>query len=151
MRDILDKKSIPVAHPSRCEGAIYVGSRKAGLRASAHVTVNSFDNTIETVSTCGLEPRFAGPLGSFFPMPRPPLRNRRLNRRAVNLRVWMLRHVAMGYSVHMQRLFGYLTWWALPLFMPSEYIDLTPEGANLRSDVFTACECDSASLTDRRR
>lgn len=55
-------------------------------------------------------------------------------------RVWMLRHVAMGYSVHMQRLFGYLTWWALPRFLPSSYTEFTQEGANLRSDVFSYCE-----------
>ena len=52
----------------------------------------------------------------------------------------MLRHVAMGYSVHMQRLLGYLTWWALPLVMPPAYTDLTDEGSQLRSDVFSYCE-----------
>eukprot|EP00752_Nemacystus_decipiens_P002558 g2399.t1 len=60
------------------------------------------------------------------------------NKRFAEHRVWMLRHVAMGYSVHMQRLLGYLTWWALPWVMPSAYTDLTAEGANLRSDVFTS-------------
>lgn len=51
----------------------------------------------------------------------------------------MLRHLAMGYSVHMQRLIGHSTWWAFPLVVPG-YSDLTPEGAQLRSDVFTGCE-----------
>ncbi|CAN0376057.1 unnamed protein product, partial [Ectocarpus sp. 8 AP-2014] len=31
------------------------------------------------------------------------------NKRFADHRVWMLRHVAMGYSVHMQRLLGHLT------------------------------------------
>lgn len=51
----------------------------------------------------------------------------------------MLRHVAMGYSVHMQRLFGHLTWWVFPLIVPG-YTDLTREGELLRGGIFSACE-----------
>lgn len=51
----------------------------------------------------------------------------------------MLRHVAIGYSVHMQRVLGYLTWWVFPLVVPG-YTDLTSEGAELRSNVFLSCK-----------
>lgn len=54
-------------------------------------------------------------------------------------RLWMLRHVAMGYSVHMQRLLGYLSWWLFPIIVPG-YTDLTQEGAQMRADVFGLCE-----------
>ncbi|CAB1096873.1 unnamed protein product [Ectocarpus sp. CCAP 1310/34] len=50
----------------------------------------------------------------------------------------MLRHVAMGYSVHMQRLLGHLTWWIFPLLMPG-YTDLTKDGKELRANVFISC------------
>ncbi|CAB1096874.1 unnamed protein product [Ectocarpus sp. CCAP 1310/34] len=57
------------------------------------------------------------------------------NKRFADHRVWMLRHVAMGYSVHMQRLLGHLTWWIFPLLMPG-YTDLTNDGMELRARVF---------------
>ncbi|CAM9951671.1 unnamed protein product [Ectocarpus sp. 12 AP-2014] len=57
------------------------------------------------------------------------------NKRFADHRVWMLRHVAMGYSVHMQRLLGHLTWWMFPLLMPG-YTDLTKDGKELRANVF---------------
>ncbi|CAM9434853.1 unnamed protein product [Scytosiphon promiscuus] len=56
-------------------------------------------------------------------------------RRYADHRVWVLRHVAMGYSAHVQRLLAVLSWWALPLVVPG-YTDLTTEGALLRSDIF---------------
>eukprot|EP00903_Cladosiphon_okamuranus_P010592 g10016.t1 len=69
------------------------------------------------------------------------------NKRFAEHRVWMLRHVAMGYSVHMQRLFGYLTWWALPLFLPSTYTELSQEGSQLRADVFSSYFIAGAFVT----
>ncbi|CBJ26363.1 conserved unknown protein [Ectocarpus siliculosus] len=57
------------------------------------------------------------------------------NKRFADHRVWMLRHVAMGYSVHMQRLLGHLTWWMFPLLMPG-YTDFTNGGKELRANVF---------------
>ncbi|CAM9576177.1 unnamed protein product [Pylaiella littoralis] len=68
------------------------------------------------------------------------------NRRFSDHRLWMLRHVAMGYSVHMQRLLGYLSWWVLPLVVPG-YSDLTQEGAQLRADVFGLYFVMGATIT----
>ncbi|CAM9626791.1 unnamed protein product [Ectocarpus fasciculatus] len=58
------------------------------------------------------------------------------NRRFADHRVWILRHVAMGYSAHFQRLLAVLSWWAIPLVAPAKYTELTPEGTLLRGDVF---------------
>lgn len=54
-------------------------------------------------------------------------------------RVWILRHVAMGYSVHLQRLLGGLTWNVFPYIIDG-YNDHTLEGSRLRSTVFGSCE-----------
>ncbi|CAM9427008.1 unnamed protein product, partial [Hapterophycus canaliculatus] len=59
------------------------------------------------------------------------------NKKFADHRMWMLRHVAMGYSVHLQRLLGHLTWWIFPLVVPG-YSDLTKEGAEMRATVFGA-------------
>lgn len=45
----------------------------------------------------------------------------------------------MGYTVHLQRLLGYLTWGFWPVLIPG-YTDFTPEGFRLRSIVFGSCE-----------
>lgn len=57
----------------------------------------------------------------------------------------MLRHVAMGYSVHLQRLLGSLTWNALP-YLVKGYKDHTLEGSRLRTVVFESCEVYVRSL-----
>ena len=54
-------------------------------------------------------------------------------------RVWMLRHLAMGYSVHLLRVLGPLTFKTLPALIPG-YTDHTQEGLRLRSIVFGSCE-----------
>lgn len=60
-------------------------------------------------------------------------------------RVWILRHVAMGYSVHLQRLLGTLTWGLYP-YLINGYTDHTLEGSRLRSRVFASCEVFVSSL-----
>lgn len=60
-------------------------------------------------------------------------------------RVWMLRHVAMGYSTHLQRLLGGLTWGVFP-YLIDGYKDHTLEGSHLRSIVFESCEVYARSL-----
>ncbi|CAN0119574.1 unnamed protein product [Ectocarpus sp. 13 AM-2016] len=50
--------------------------------------------------------------------------------------MWILRHVAMGYAAHVQRLLAALSWWAVPLVAPAKYTELSPEGALLRGDIF---------------
>ncbi|CAM9745554.1 unnamed protein product [Laminaria digitata] len=57
------------------------------------------------------------------------------SKRMAEHRVWILRHVAMGYSVHLQRLMGSLTWNVFP-YLISGYNDHTLEGSRLRSIVF---------------
>ncbi|CAM9434781.1 unnamed protein product [Scytosiphon promiscuus] len=59
------------------------------------------------------------------------------NKKFADHRTWMLRHVAAGYSVHLQRLLGHLTWWIFPLVVPG-YSDLTEEGGKMRAHVFAA-------------
>ncbi|CAM9434711.1 unnamed protein product [Scytosiphon promiscuus] len=59
------------------------------------------------------------------------------NRKFASHRVWMLRHVAMGYSVHMQRLLGILSWWVFPHIIPG-YSDHSEEGSRKRTIVFGA-------------
>ena len=59
--------------------------------------------------------------------------------RARRRRVWILRHLAMGYSVHLLRVLGPLTFDVLPTLIPG-YTDHTPEGFRLRSIVFGTCE-----------
>lgn len=56
-------------------------------------------------------------------------------KRMAKHRVWILRHVAMGYSVHLQRLLGGLTWNVFPYIIDG-YNDHTLEGSRLRSTVF---------------
>lgn len=51
----------------------------------------------------------------------------------------MLRHVAMGYSVHLLRVLGPLTFGFCPALIPG-YTDHSPEGIRLRSLVFESCE-----------
>eukprot|EP00752_Nemacystus_decipiens_P002559 g2400.t1 len=48
-------------------------------------------------------------------------------------RVWILRHVAMGYSVHLQRLVAFPTYWILPCVIPG-YTELSANGELLRGD-----------------
>ncbi|CAM9951603.1 unnamed protein product [Ectocarpus sp. 12 AP-2014] len=68
------------------------------------------------------------------------------NKRFAHHRVWMLRHVAMGYSVHMQRLLGHLTWWMFPLLMP-RFTELTNDGMELRARVFALYFVAGVALT----
>ncbi|CBJ26364.1 conserved unknown protein [Ectocarpus siliculosus] len=58
------------------------------------------------------------------------------SKRFADHRIWILRHVAMGYAAHVQRLLAALSWWAIPLVAPAKYTELSPEGALLRGDVF---------------
>ena len=55
----------------------------------------------------------------------------------------MLRHVAIGYSVHLKRVLWYATWWVSPLVVPG-YSDHTLEGYEKRTFIFGVCE-----LSDR--
>ncbi|CAN0001710.1 unnamed protein product [Ectocarpus sp. 4 AP-2014] len=68
------------------------------------------------------------------------------NKRFADHRVWILRHVAMGYSVHLQRLLGHLTWWMFPLLMP-RFTDLTNDGMELRARVFALYFVSGVVLT----
>ncbi|CAN0143557.1 unnamed protein product [Ascophyllum nodosum] len=61
--------------------------------------------------------------------------NHARNKRIAEHRVWMLRHVAMGYTVHLQRVLGHVTWWMLPHTLPG-YSDHTQEGYQKRTFVF---------------
>lgn len=58
---------------------------------------------------------------------------------SLSQRVWILRHVAMGYSVHLQRLLAIPTYWILPFVVPG-YTALTSKGALLRGDALLMCE-----------
>lgn len=51
----------------------------------------------------------------------------------------MLRHVAMGYSVHLLRVLGPLTFVFCPALVPG-YTDHSHEGLRVRSLVFGSCE-----------
>ena len=61
----------------------------------------------------------------------------------------MLRHVAMGYTVHLQRVLGHVTWWMLPHTLPG-YSDHTQEGYQKRTFVFKLCEFCIESCTGSR-
>lgn len=54
-------------------------------------------------------------------------------------RLWILRHLAMGYSVHVQRLLMILTVDFLPLLV-ADYNALTEAAAQVRYDIFKTCE-----------
>ncbi|CAM9174680.1 unnamed protein product [Laminaria digitata] len=68
------------------------------------------------------------------------------NKRIAQHRVWILRHVAMGYTVHLLRVLGPLTFGFCPSLIPG-YTDHTPEGFRLRSLVFGSCALVSAVLS----
>lgn len=55
-------------------------------------------------------------------------------------RVWILRHVAMGYSVHLQRFFINCSLGYVARTVPN-YHDITEEGSDVRGFVFSMCEC----------
>ncbi|CAN0444644.1 unnamed protein product [Ascophyllum nodosum] len=61
--------------------------------------------------------------------------NHARNKRFSEHRVWMLRHVAIGYSVHLKRVLWYATWWVSPLVVPG-YSDHTLEGYEKRTFIF---------------
>ena len=58
---------------------------------------------------------------------------------AFSPRVWVLRHVAMGYSVHLQRLLAFPTYSIYPYLVPG-YTELSANGALLRGDSLLMCE-----------
>eukprot|EP00904_Undaria_pinnatifida_P011405 jgi/Undpi1/7395/HiC_scaffold_22.g09868.m1 len=58
-------------------------------------------------------------------------------KRMAKHRVWILRHIAMGYSVHLQRLLGILTFGIYP-YLIEGYTDHTLQGSHLRSIVFAS-------------
>lgn len=56
----------------------------------------------------------------------------------ISTRVWVLRHVAMGYHVHVTRLLS-LTWSSVGEFFPGSR-DHTEAGVKIRSRAFLTCE-----------
>lgn len=53
-------------------------------------------------------------------------------------RLWILRHIAVGYASHLQRLLG-LSWKFLGSVVPG-YNDHTEAGSDLRGRIFMTCE-----------
>lgn len=53
-------------------------------------------------------------------------------------RLWILRHIAVGYASHLQRLMG-LSWKFLGGVVPG-YNDHTEAGSDLRGRIFMTCE-----------
>lgn len=52
----------------------------------------------------------------------------------------MLRHATMGYTVHLQRLLGYVGWPLLYIFY-DKYSEHSEEGEEIRKIIFDGCAC----------